>query len=119
MPYRRASSSVSADFGEPLAQRAAFDVLHRDKGAAIRVAHFVDGADVRVIERGGIPGLAQQTIAGGSVIDAGAEHLERNLSMERGVVCEEDGPHPSATERPLDVVGAQPRSGLKADGWLL
>ena len=63
-------------------KRLAFDELHDDERAPVRLVDVVDRADVRVLERRRRPGLALQS-------------LER-----RGVAARSSGRNFSATRRP-------------------
>ena len=58
MAMSRASRIGQPRRREPLPERLALDVLHRDVVLAFAgLTERVDGADVRVVERGGGPGL--------------------------------------------------------------
>ena len=52
---------------ESIAQGPSVNELHRDERLAVRFADLVYRADVRVIQRGRIASLAQQSGAGGPV----------------------------------------------------
>ena len=82
---------------------------------AVRFANFVDGADVWVIERSGIPRLAQRSATSGSVAVGRPEHLERDLAMKGGVVREKNHTHSATAKRPLDLIGAQGDARLQSD----
>ena len=50
--------------GEIQLQRLASQQLHHQVGLSILFADIVDGADVRVVQGGGRPGLAQEAFMG-------------------------------------------------------
>ena len=65
----------------------ALEALHDDEGLALVLAEFVDGADVRVLERGGETGLSAepaQPFARGRGL--GMEDLDRDFAPEPGVL---------------------------------
>ena len=52
---------------DAVAQRFAFEQFHDDEELAVLMGNFVDGADVRVIERGGGARLALKSLQSGRV----------------------------------------------------
>ena len=68
---------------EPLIQRLALDVFHRDVRPAVgRLAEVVGVADVRMIERrGGARFLLEPRVSVG-IRDLGTEHLERHAAIQ-------------------------------------
>ena len=98
---------------QPFAQRLAIDELHRDERPVRGLAHFVDGADVRMIQRGGIAGFAQQSRAGRFVVSCRFENLERHAPPQRRVVREIHEAHPAAAKPTLDLIAAERDAGLE------
>jgi hypothetical protein len=55
---------VNSTVGHPLAKRFALQQLHGDKRLALVLGNFVDGADVRVVERAGGARFALEAFQG-------------------------------------------------------
>jgi hypothetical protein len=68
---------------------------------------FVDRADVRVVQRGGVAGFMQETASSGVVVGVFTHDLEGDGTTERGIVGEKDGTHPAATELAVDAIASQ------------
>ena len=80
-------------------ERFAFVAGHRDEVMALPFADFVDGADVRVVERTRCAGLAQQARLGVAAAQlVGADELERHLAVERLVLGQVDDAHAPLAE---------------------
>ncbi len=80
-------------------ERLALQQLHDDEGLALVLPDLVDRADVRVVEGGGGPGLAQEPVERGAVAGGlGGEELQGDGSVEDAVVCPVDDAHTAATE---------------------
>jgi hypothetical protein len=78
-----------------------FEELHDEELPALVLADVVDGADVRVIERGRRPRLAQQSIGRGAILgQRKRQELERHGSSEPKVLGPVDDPHTT----PADLV---------------
>jgi len=87
-----------------VAQRTAVDVFHGDERPAVLFADLVDGADVRVIERGRAACLAHQLRARRLILDGRSQDLDSEPALERGVVGEEHDAHAAPSEPALDDV---------------
>ena len=92
---------------EQAAQVAAVDVLHHDvrRAGALIHPHFMNGDDVRVIERGCRAGLARE--AGQRLLIAGeadGQKLDGDLAAEGGIAGDIDLAHPARAERREDLV---------------
>ena len=90
--------------GDAILQRAAGQQLHRDDRDAgdLLAAEDVDG--VRMADRGGELPLAQKPRAFVGVLQAAAQHLERNPSTALGVLGFVDLAHPAAAEQTADAI---------------
>ena len=99
--------------GEPRLERLAAVVGHRDEQLPVgRVADFVDGADVGVVEAGGGLRLLQETPFGvGVVAQLGRQELERRVAVEPRVARPVDDAHAAAAEPVADLIGADARTG--------
>ena len=86
-------------------QRLPAQALHHDEDMSLMLADFVDGADVRMIQRRGGPRLAAKALEGlrilGGIV---GEKFQRNEAAELRVFRFIDDPHPSATEEFNDAV---------------
>ena len=90
--------------GDAILQRAAGQQLHRDDRHAgdLLAAEDVDG--VRMADRGGELSLAQEPRAFVGVLQAAAQHLERDPSPALDVLGFVDLAHPAAAEQTADAI---------------
>ena len=109
---------------QPFAERLPAHEGHHEVRNAIRLAHSVDGHDVRVRERRRRAGLAQESVA--DIVarrHLGGQRLDRNEPVEHDLAREVDDPHAPAAELTLQGVFAgerrlQCQEGPVGDGWL-
>ena len=96
---------------EQAVERAALHVLHRDAVRAVgRLVDVVDGDDVRVIERRGGAGLADEARATFGVVErVAAQQLQRDGPGETGVARPVEHAHPSLAELLEDLVATAGR----------
>src|SRR5438445_13652421 len=95
-----------------LAQRSAIDTLHGDEVHTVALADFMDGGDVRMIERR--RGFCFLSEAPHAVLIRGEvsrQNLERNLAVKFGVLCEIDLTHATRTELGNDAIVRQAGAG--------
>ncbi len=93
---------------EQLLELGALDVAHGDVQLAGDLAGVVDGDDVRVVDRGGQPRLAQEPLAEALVLgELGGEDLQRDQPLEREIVGAVDDSHPAAADQRLDSVAGK------------
>lgn len=91
-----------------LRERPALDELHDDEVLAAVFPDLVDRANVRVVERGGRAGLAQQALARGLVAAVvRRQHLQGHVAAQHHVAGAVDHPHPAGAELRVDAVMAQ------------
>jgi hypothetical protein len=99
--------------GDAVLERLAVEKFHGDEGLAVLLANVVNGADVRMIERGGGLGFALETGEGLRVArDVLREKFQRDETAEARVLGFVDDTHAATTEFFDDAVV---RDGL-ADG---
>ena len=92
----------------PRSERLAAHVGHRVVGEASRVAGVEHRDDVRLLEPSREPYLAGETLGAQALGELGGDHLDDDLSAERGLVGDEDARHPTAAELALEgVSGAE------------
>jgi hypothetical protein len=70
-----------------------FEEFHGEEDAAVRLAHVEDGADVRVVEAGGGPRLAQELIVLPGPAGVLGQPLHRHLAAEARVAGTVDLAH--------------------------
>ncbi len=87
------------------------------------IAHVVEGADVRVIERGNRLGLAIESGAALRISgDVGRQHLDGDRAIEAGVACLVHLAHPAFAELLNYLIRAEhaayhPRASRSATAW--
>ena len=90
---------------DPVLQGHAIQKLHGDEGAPVLFADFVDGADVRMIQRRSRSGFAPETFQCLRVAsDFVGQELERDKAARRGVFGLVDHAHAAAAELFDDAV---------------
>ncbi len=90
---------------EPLAERLAFDELHREIGLALVLADQVDLHDVRIVELRHAARLAEEAFDHQGVVgQCLRQHLDRHMSLQRGLEALVDHAHATAPEFGDDVV---------------
>src|SRR5439155_21667498 len=110
--------SVESAFLEEQCERRPRDELHHEVQAVLRLARFVHGDGVRVVE-----GRLEAALAAKAVDELGGgaqllgEHLESHLSVHILVTCAVDDRHPTPAEDPLDPVAADDRATLDEHRW--
>jgi hypothetical protein len=103
--------------GEKLGQIRALDVPHGQEEQPFLLARLQDGDDVRVVEGGGDPRLAQETLTKPLILgELGGNHLERDLAPEPRVFGAVDRAHPPTADERLDSVPGEfaPEDRLRA-----
>ena len=114
---------MSSGIGRPpiaVVQRLALEQLHRDEALPLDLVDRVDGADVRMVERGGGPRLALEARLGIAVArPLGREKLERHGAPELQVLGAVDDAHAAGPELLDDLVvqdGAADHGGFYLTG---
>ena len=83
-------------------------VLHHDEVVAVGRLDFVNGDDVRVIQRRGGVRLLHESAAAILVADTiGRQHLDRDLAVEPRIASAIDLAHPSGADEGQDFVRTQ------------
>jgi hypothetical protein len=91
--------------GETRRERLALVVRHDDERLVIRIVDLVDRADVRVIERAGGTGLADEPRRGlPRTRGVGGQELHRHAPLQLGVFGQIDGAHAAGTDVAQDAV---------------
>jgi hypothetical protein len=90
---------------DPVFERSALDEFGDEVLTFSELSHIMNGQDVRMIERGRHLRLALETPSAGSVGDTVAQELDRDWTIQLGVVRAIDGSHSSFTKRRLNTVG--------------
>jgi hypothetical protein len=86
----------------------ALDVLHRQVQQAVLLARVVDGDDVRMLQRGGDPGLAVEALVeAGRLGQLGGDDLDRGAPAQVEVLGPVDEAHAAATDPLLDPIPRQ------------
>jgi hypothetical protein len=94
-----------------LRQRLAVEVFHDEKIDAGLLPDVVDGADMRMIQRGNGPSLALEPLLQfGMAGDMSGERLDGDGSIEARVSGFVDLAHAARAERRLDLVRAERRA---------
>src|SRR5207248_9240389 len=110
-------AQLQASAGDWLAQRVALDELRGDEMRAARLPDFVNGDDVRVVERrGGL--LLEAADPVGVPRELRGQHLEGDLAPEATIQGDEDLTHPALAERGENFVAVEPVAGDDRSGLL-
>ena len=96
---RKQRVSFQRAAGDHVLQREAVEKLHGDEALAFVLADFVDGADVRMVQRGSGAGLAAKTFESLWVLrDVVGEELEGDKAAQGGVLGLVNNAHPAAAQ---------------------
>ena len=99
---------------KPRAKRLSFNELHRDVRLAIGFADFVNGADVRMVQRGDRARLAHESRPRARVIEAvRRKELDRDVAMQVLVLGAIDLAHPASAQSVDDAVVSEPLTGAR------
>ena len=94
--------------GQPLGQRFALQVLHDQEVGTVLLADVVEGADVRVAQRGNCPGLTLEPLfeirMSGDML---GQDFDGNGAVQAGVSGFVDFAHSSSAQWGLDFVGTE------------
>ena len=95
---------------EPIAQRLALDVRHREPELAVgRLSGVVHAEDVRMLELRRGRDLAAEALRTQRRGKIGIEHLERDAPLMLRIPRQVHGRHPAAAQLALDRVGVADR----------
>ena len=86
-------------------ERLTLQQFHRDEGSPIGIVNLVDGADVRVVQRGRGLGFPLKTAEGLCVLgELVGKKLQGNLATELQVFRLVDNTHPAAAQLLHNVI---------------
>ena len=89
-------------------ERPAVDERHGHVTGAVDLADVVHRTDVRVLERGRGPGLAQEPLAQErAVVEVELRHFQGDRPVQLRIVGEVDGPHTALAEQLGEAVAAE------------
>ena len=91
-----------------LPERFSLEPFHRDERPAIVIGDFVNGADVRMIERRRGTCLATEAVDG----ELRGQEFQRDFASEREVLREIHQAHAAAAEQRLDAIVADGLAGV-------
>jgi hypothetical protein len=80
------------------------------------IGDFMDGADVRMVERRGGPRFAPEPLDHGGVAGHRRQKLQRDLASKRQILGEIDDSHPAAAEQRLDPVMTDRVTAIHVNG---
>ena len=104
----RALGREPALAAEGVRQREALDQAHGQKERPLRLPRLVHGQQVRVVERGGEPRLAEEALSEAPLArKLGTDQLHCHLALERELGRLVDDAHPSPAEQRLDPEAAE------------
>src|SRR6266850_7809783 len=95
-----------AGLSDERAERLPLNVLHDDEWPIVTVADFVNRADVRMVQRGGVLRFAQQPTSPVLVGRARPGELERNGAAEPRIARAVDDTHATRPDGGEDLVRA-------------
>ena len=105
IPRSRSGATSKGPLPDPLGERLALQQLHRDEVLALVLVDLVDRADPGVVEGGGRPGLALETLERGLVLrHVRGQELERDVAAELRVLRLVHDAHAPAAELGRDPV---------------
>ncbi len=85
--------------GNAVLERLAFEMLHDDEVSPVLLANLVNGADVRMIQRGSSPGLALKSLEGVRIAcEFFGQKLQGHVAAEARILSLVDHTHASAAE---------------------
>ena len=109
LPRHRQRAAERQSLSRHHAQGGSLDELHRDVAIVANDTRLVDRDDVRVIQRGGERGLAQQAIERVVVVhERTANYLERDVACEPAVGGTVDLAHSARTQLRHHLVRTDP-----------
>src|SRR5262245_2639617 len=116
-PHPKRSRDVDGAAREPVLERLALHELEDEEaGPVLRLLEAVDGADIRMVERGEEPGLGLEAAKRAFVArELVRQPLDRDGALELGVEAEVDDAHAPAPELALDGI-ATDASGSGGQG---
>ena len=89
---------------EPLAQRIAVHVRHREPGESVRVPRGEHGDDMRVLELRSEEDLAAEALDGDPREEFGCEHLDDDAAVERALARQIRARHPATAQLTFEDV---------------
>ena len=97
--------------GQPVAQALAFDERHDVVRRAVRLAAVDQPQDMRVLQVGDGPDLAQESLGADHGRQLRPQHLDRDLAIVLEVLGEVHRRHAALAQLPLDAVAVGERGG--------
>ena len=98
-----------------LVERAAVHIFHDDEWRVLRLAHFVNGADARMLQDRCVRRLTHQAALGRRIREAVPNDcLDRNLASENGVSSAIHFAHSTRGNEFRDLVNPKQRTGRQA-----
>ena len=92
-----------------LLERLAFEQLHDEELLPLVFSHVVNGADVRIVQRGcGVCFALEALLRTGFSGETGRQNLDRDVSFETRVNGTVNFAHPAGANGRFDSIGAQP-----------
>src|SRR5437867_1218482 len=113
---RKVCVSVSAmNGGRAVGEASALDQLHREVGAALVLADFVDGNDVGMVQAGNRFRLAAETLARGLIRKLGGEqHFHCDEPLQTDLPRAKDCPHAATGDFFKEFVVPETASAARA-----
>ena len=107
-------------FPEMLGKGLSFEVLHDEKVDAVLVSDVVEGADVRMLERGDGPRFALEPL---TEIGVGGERRGQDFdgdeAIEPDVARLVDLAHAAGPQRAQDFIRTEANTGSQTHGWCI
>src|SRR5262249_2950723 len=99
---------------DQITQRTTVDIFHGDEVSTASLADFVDGADMWMVERGGVAGFVQEASARSVIGALTVDDFYGPLAVEARVVGQIHSAHPTAAQQPLQPVRAESHARREA-----